>query len=237
MDILTLLAISSAPGACIILYIYLKDKHEREPIGLLFQSFLLGILAVLVTFMLSYPLDMFVPTDEEDLSQQAIHAFLIVALVEEFSKFIFVRGILYNNAHFNEPFDGIVYSVMVSMGFATFENVLYVSQGGVATAVMRMFTAVPAHATFAIIMGYYLGKAKFEHKRGFLALVGLGAATLFHGAYDYFWFISFVPGIWLGAIASLIVGVWLSRKAIAIHQEASPFRNGPTDLPDPPAAT
>lgn len=236
MDILTLLAISTAPGACIILYVYLKDKHEREPVGLLVQSFLLGILAVLVTFILSYPLDMFVPTDEQDFSQQAVHAFLIVALVEEFSKFLFVRGILYNNPHFNEPFDGIIYSVMVGMGFATFENILYVSQGGVATAVMRMFTAVPAHATFAILMGYYLGKAKFEHKRGILALVGLAAATLFHGAYDYFWFISFVPGIWVGAIASLAVGIWLSRKAIRIHQEASPFRTGQPDQ-EPPAPT
>lgn len=225
MDLLTLLAISSAPAACIILYIYLKDKHEPEPLSLLVKSFLLGILAVLVTFMISFPLDMFVPTDEEDLTQQAVHAFLLVALVEEFSKFLFVRGILYNDEHFNEPFDAIVYSVMVSMGFATLENILYVSQGGFSTALLRMFTAVPAHATFAILMGYYIGKAKFESGKGYLAWVGLLAATLFHGSYDYFWFISFVPGLWMGAIASLVVGVWLSRKAIRIHQDASPFRN------------
>ncbi len=224
MDTLTLLAISSAPGACIILYIYLKDKHEREPLSLLIKSFIFGILAVLVTFMISFPLEMFVPPDETNLSQQAVHAFILVALVEEFSKFLFVRGILYNNAHFNEPFDGIVYSIMVGMGFATFENIMYVSQGGVATAVMRMFTAVPAHATFAILMGYFLGKAKFEHKKGYMAIIGLLAATAFHGAYDYFWFISFIPGIWVGAIVSLVVGLWLSRKAIRIHQEASPFR-------------
>ncbi len=224
MDILTLLAISSAPGACIVLYIYLKDKHEREPVGLLIRSFVFGMLAVLVTFMISFPLDGFVPSDEQNFSQQAVHAFILVALVEEFSKFLFVRGLLYNHPDFNEPFDGIVYSVMVSMGFATLENILYVSQGGVSVALMRMFTAVPAHATFAVIMGYYLGKAKFEHNRGFLAIVGLLAATAFHGAYDYFWFISFVPGIWLGAMASLGVGVWLSRKAIRIHQEASPFQ-------------
>jgi len=226
MDFLTLLAVSSAPAACIIFYIYLKDKHEREPVSLLVKSFLLGIVSVLVTFAISYPLEMFIPTEEENLTQQAVHAFLFVALVEEFSKFLFVRGILYHGTHFNEPFDGIVYSVMVSMGFATLENILYVSQGGLDTALVRMFTAVPAHATFAILMGYYIGKAKFEEGRGYLSWVGLLAATLFHGAYDYFWFISFVPGIWLGAIASLFVGIWLARKAIRIHQEASPFKNG-----------
>jgi RsiW-degrading membrane proteinase PrsW (M82 family) len=225
MDLLPLLAISSAPGACVILYIYLKDKHEREPVGLLFKSFLLGIAAVVVTLLISFPLEMFVPTDEQDLIQQAFHAFLLVGLVEEFSKFLFVRGVLYNDDHFNEPFDGIVYSVMVSMGFATLENILYVSQGGLTVAVLRMFTAVPAHATFAVLMGYFIGRAKFEHGRGYLSLVGLLSATLFHGAYDYFWFISFIPGIWVGAIVSLVVGLWLAKKAIRLHQDASPFRN------------
>lgn len=235
MDLLTLLALSSAPAACIILYIYIKDKHEREPVSLLFKSFLFGILAVGVTFMISFPLDMFTPTDEQNLTQQAVHAFLLVALVEEFSKFLFVRGILFHDSHFNEPFDGIVYSVMVSMGFATLENILYVSQGGVSTAILRMFTAVPAHATFAVLMGYYIGKARFEPGSAPYSWIGLVAATAFHGAYDYFWFISFVPGIWVGAIASLVVGIWLSRKAIRIHQDASPFKDGASpSAMDPP---
>jgi RsiW-degrading membrane proteinase PrsW (M82 family) len=87
-----------------------------------------------------------------------------------------------------------------------------------------MFTAVPAHSTFGILMGYFLGKAKFDHKNeGLLAFVALLIATAFHGAYDYFWFISYIPGIWLGAILSLVVGVWLSKKAIRWHQQISPF--------------
>jgi protease PrsW len=148
-----------------------------------------------------------------------------VALIEEFSKFIFVRWVLYPNKNFNEPFDGIVYAVTVSLGFAGLENILYVlgDNGGVETAILRMFTAVPAHASFGVLMGYFLGKAKFEHQKAHHAFYALGVAALFHGAYDYFWFISYVPGIWLGAVASLLVGIFLSRKAIRIHQEASPF--------------
>jgi len=225
MGLLALLAIAMAPGVAIGIYIYLKDRHEKEPIGLLIKSFFYGVLSVLITFLLSFIIGKFVTIDELDVSEQAAHAFLIVALVEEFSKFIFVRGILYRNKNFNEPFDGIVYAVMVSMGFATFENILYVSEGGLGVALTRMFTAVPAHATFAILMGYYLGKAKFEHKKSYYALHALGIATLFHGAYDYFLFISFVPGIWLGALASLVLGIYLSKKAIKIHQEVSPFQS------------
>jgi RsiW-degrading membrane proteinase PrsW (M82 family) len=82
---------------------------------------------------------------------------------------------------------------------------------------------VPAHASFAVLMGYFLGKAKFEHGKAYYAFYALGVATLFHGAYDYFWFISYMPGIWIGAIISLITGVLLSRSAIRIHQAASPF--------------
>lgn len=231
---LILLAIALAPGFAIGVYIYLKDHHEREPIGLLLRAFFFGMLSIPVTLIISSIIDQFVAIDESSVTEQAVHAFLIVALVEEFSKFIFVRGILYNSNHFNEPFDGIVYSVMVSMGFATLENLLYVYSGGMGTAIMRMFTAVPAHATFAVLMGFYLGKAKFEHKKSYYALHALGVATLFHGAYDYCLFVSWIPGIVLGALVSLVVGIWLSKKAIRIHQLASPFKNQP---PDPTQTT
>ncbi len=224
MTFLALLAIALAPGLAIGVYIYLKDKHEKEPIGLLVKSFFYGILSTFVTLAISGAINQFVTIDETSISEQAVHAFLMVALVEEFSKFIFIRGFLYRNKNFNEPFDGIVYAVMVGMGFATFENIFYVAEGGMGVAILRMFTAVPAHATFAILMGYYLGKEKFEHKKSYYALHALGIATLFHGAYDYFLFMSFIPGIALGALVSLVLGVYLSRKAIKLHQDVSPFK-------------
>jgi len=224
MNVISLLSLALAPGAAIILFIYLKDKHEREPLSLLLISFLYGGLSTLVTLFISWPVNSLILTKEDDLIHQFFNAFFKVALIEEFSKFIFVRFILYNNKNFNEPFDGIVYAVMVSMGFATVENIIYVFQYGYATGVLRMFTAVPAHAAFAILMGYFLGKSKFTHRKEFYyGMVALLTASLFHGSYDYFWFISFVPGIWTGAILSLFVSFVLARKAIRIHQQASPF--------------
>src|SRR6187549_1762521 len=154
-----LLALALAPGAAITLYIYLKDKHEREPLGLLMVSFLYGICSTAVTLIISYPVNVFFLTREDDVVEQFANAFFKVAFVEEFSKFVFIRFILFNNKNFNEPFDGIVYAVMVSMGFATLENILYIFQSGFTTGVIRMFTAVPAHATFGALMGYFLGKA------------------------------------------------------------------------------
>lgn len=224
MDFLALLAIATAPGVAIGVYIYLKDKHEREPIGLLMRAFLFGAIGVFVTLLISLPINAIISINEKDLSEQAVHAFLIVALVEEFSKFIFVRGVLFRNSNFNEPFDGIVYSVMVGMGFATVENIMLVSEGGFGVGILRMFTAVPAHAGFAVLMGYFLGKAKFEHRKGYYSWYALGVATVFHGAYDYCLFVSYLPGIFFGAFIMLSVAIVLSRRAIHLHQLASPFK-------------
>lgn len=228
MDVFTLLGLALAPGTAIGIYIYLKDKHEREPLMLLLISFFYGILSTIVTLVISQPLSMLLMARESTVVTQFVEAFFKVALVEEFSKFIFVRFILFNNKNFNEPFDGIVYAVMVSMGFATLENVIYVFNYGFATGILRMFTAVPAHATFGVLMGYFLGKAKFSHNKKFMySVMGLFTATLFHGAYDYFWFIAEIDnvwtGIWIFAIVALVTGFILSRAAIRLHQQASPF--------------
>lgn len=233
MDVLTLLALALAPGTAIIIYIYLKDQHEREPLHLLLISFFYGVLSTFLTLSISFPLNAFLLTKEDDVVSQFINAFFKVALVEEFSKFFFVRFILFRNKNFNEPFDGIVYAVMVSMGFATLENIFYVYQYGFITGILRMFTAVPAHATFGILMGFYLGLSKFSHNRSiYLSLIALLVPTVFHGLYDYFWFIAEIKnvytGIWVFALISLVVAFILSRKAIRIHQQASPFiNNGP----------
>jgi protease PrsW len=223
-----LLGIALAPGFAIMLYIYLKDKHEREPLSLLALSFLFGVCSTLITLGISFPIDFLITLKDNDVVHQFYDAFFKVAPVEEFSKFLFVRFVLYPNKNFNEPFDGIVYAVMVSMGFATFENLFYVYSYGFETGILRMFTAVPAHATFGVIMGYFLGIGKFrKHHRLYFSLFALLGATFFHGAYDYFWFIADATGvwtgIWMGAIVSLVVGLILSRKAIRLHQQASPF--------------
>jgi len=213
------------PVFIIIVYIYVKDKYEKEPKRLLLGNFALGaVVSVLITTILYIIIDRLFPLDSASIFQQFIKAFVVVALVEEFSKYVIVRYVAQPNKAFNEPFDGNIYAVMVSMGFAATENIMYVMDGGLGVALLRAFTAVPAHATFAILMGYYMGKAKFSTNRFTLNLTGLLLAVLFHGAYDFFLFIDFVPGIWIGAFVSLIIGIVLSRKAIKWHQENSRFK-------------
>ncbi|TDA86473.1 PrsW family intramembrane metalloprotease, partial [Halomonas marinisediminis] len=93
----------------------------------------------------------------------------------------------------------------------------YVLEGGYEVALLRAFTAIPAHASFGVLMGYFMGKAKFSNNRVALNLLGLFLAIVFHGAYDFFLFLEFIPGIWVGAFISLFIGLYLSNKAIKKH--------------------
>uniref|UniRef100_UPI0025FFEA93 PrsW family intramembrane metalloprotease n=1 Tax=Winogradskyella sp. TaxID=1883156 RepID=UPI0025FFEA93 len=222
---MSLLLFAVAPVMAIILYIYFQDKYEKEPPKLLLLSFFFGaILSILIVTILYLFTGRLIPiTDEFSVWQQFIQAFIVVALAEEFSKYVIVRYFAQPKKAFNEPYDGIIYAVMVSMGFACTENIMYVLQGGFETAILRAFTAVPAHATFGVLMGYYMGKSKFSNNRFKLNMAGLFLAVLFHGAYDFFLFIRFIPGISIGAFVSLIIGIVLSRKAIKKHQQDSNF--------------
>jgi RsiW-degrading membrane proteinase PrsW (M82 family) len=223
---MNLLLIAVAPVLVILIYVYIHDRYEKEPPSLLIGSFLLGaVLSVILVFIIYFITgNVTGVTDNQSVGQHFIHAFLGVALTEEFSKYIIVRYYAQPKKAFNEPYDGIIYAVMVSMGFACTENILYVLEGGQYTAFMRAFTAVPAHATFGILMGYFMGKAKFTHKRSLFNITGLLLAVVFHGAYDFFLFINFIPGISIGAFVSLIVGIVLAKKAMRIHQENSHFK-------------
>ena len=224
---MNLLLIAVAPVLTIILYIYFQDKYEKEPVGLLVLSFLFGaIISILIVTILYLFTGRLIPiTNELSIWQQFVQAFVVVALAEEFSKYVIVKYFAQPKKAFNEPYDGIMYAVMVSMGFACTENIMYVIEGGYETAILRAFTAVPAHATFGILMGYFMGKAKFSNNRFKLNMAGLFLAVLFHGAYDFFLFIGFIPGISIGAFISLIIGIFLSRKAIKKHQENSNFKS------------
>ncbi|WP_147678829.1 PrsW family intramembrane metalloprotease [Algibacter pacificus] len=224
---MALLLAALAPVFFIIIYVYLKDKYEKEPKQLMLIAFVLGaVISIIITSIMYYVFDWFLPLkDRSDVVQQFIKAFFVVGLTEEFSKYVIVRYFAQNRKAFNEAFDGIVYAVMVSMGFAATENIFYVFESGFETAFLRAITAIPAHATFGVLMGYFMGKAKFSNNKVVLNLSGLVLAIVFHGAYDFFLFIDSIPGIWIGAFLSLFIGVLLSRQAIKHHQENSRFKN------------
>jgi RsiW-degrading membrane proteinase PrsW (M82 family) len=225
---MTLLALAIAPGIAICIYIFLKDIYNKEPKLLLAASFLFGIVSIIPPLFIETGFHKFF---NNGIFSTGLYAFCIVAFSEEFSKFLILRYYCFTRKSFDEPLDGIVYSVMVSMGFATIENIGYVYSYGYDTAIIRMFLSVPAHASFAIIMGYFVGKAKFDSANSLRYLVtGLFWAVFFHGLFDFFIFLQKSPSIepyisdallFAGAVISYFVAIRLSRKHIKLHQQLS----------------
>lgn len=236
----------AAPGIAICLYFFYKDMFNKEPTFNLIVSFILGCIAIFPALLFETYLG---PSAVDgSVVGVAIFSYLIVAFSEEGSKFLGLRLFSYNQKSFDEPFDGIVYAVMIGMGFATAENIKYLidSKAGseLSLGLLRMFTAVPGHATFAIIMGYFAGKAKFDPKNSFrLLLTGLLVAIFFHGTYDFFLFLTqysyvgqqegnqFLAG---GALVSFIVSIILCRKLIKRDRNISREMFKPKAPPPPP---
>lgn len=205
-----------------MIYVYWRDKFDKEPLTILARSFFLGVLSAGVAIVLQYAIDYVFPFEVGGYyTSTAIKSYAKVGLSEEWAKFILLYFFVFPNKHFDEPYDGITYAVMISMGFASFENVLYMVRYGSDVIYVRAITAVPAHATFAIGMGYYVGLAKFSKHRNTYLILGLLVATIMHGTYDFFLFLDRTPYLAFGAFISLILGIIWSLKAIRKHAERS----------------
>ena len=195
MGLVLILIISLAPIAFFAYKIYEKD-FDKEPTKILIRLFLCGVGSTFLTVLFTYLLNRFFPFFSRDFSELSIidlipYVFLGVAAVEEFSKWIFVYKLEYNDDEFNHLYDGIVYAAFVALGFACFENVLYVFEYGISTGIVRAITAIPGHLCDGIMMGYYLSMAKLSmcNNNKKLArkniLFSLMIPVIAHGIYDY----------------------------------------------------
>ena len=219
MSFLLLLFIAIIPGLAIGLYIYLRDIREPEPYGLLLLSVFYGVVAFFISQGIGYLLHTFMFAQEGDMTRKVLNAFLLVGLLSEGFKFLFLRGFTFYYKNFNQPFDGIVYSIMVGIGFATTENVLHVMSANTHTDILPLLTAVPANAVFAVIMGFFLGEAKLNRKRTFIfSLLALLLASLAHGAYDYLFYLTGITGLWKQVLVSLVIVVLLVQLALKLRK-------------------
>ncbi len=240
MTFLTFLA-AIVPGFLICYFIVKLDKHEKEPVPLLVISWILGVAIFFAARYFEGAFDdMIMPyVNEHNLNPNThpgilfFSAFIRTAFVEEFLKFTILMLIPYNHKAFNEPMDGIVYAVMIGMGFAIVENVIYcLSPPDIALAIVRNFTAVPSHAVFAVILGYYVGLAKFNPAKQIQYIfIGFFLTVFVHGLYDVFLFQEYENWLMILATFVLLGGLFFSRKFISLHQKDSPFKKNQTDEP------
>lgn len=188
-----LLAIAVLPAFLLIFYVYSMDKVEKEPVGLLTFLVILGGIIVIPAAILESILGLLLRHSSiGNSAYNILYAFLIVGCVEEGLKYLILKFSIWKSREFNYRFDAIVYGVCVGLGFALVENIFYVFlQGDYATLLIRTFTAIPAHAIYAVFMGYYFGQARLyssyhekEQEKVDLYLALLVPVFL-HGFYDF----------------------------------------------------
>jgi protease PrsW len=240
-----ILIFAVSPAIALAIYFYRKDKYEKEPREFLIRAFLGGTIAALLAVFIE---SAFISLSAHFEASRILNfgpvvtrflrvffvSFLVAGLVEEWCKYREFQDVIYENANFNEPFDGILYSVMIALGFATIENLGYVAAayfklGFINMAevgVGRAIFSVPSHCCFAVIMGYYFGKAKFARKerlRSSYLLKAFLYPVIAHGLFDFSIMIKTGWGVLLFIL--LLRWSWdFAFRAIYEEIEESPFK-------------
>ncbi|UJF25683.1 glutamic-type intramembrane protease PrsW [Planococcus sp. 107-1] len=153
-----LLTVAIAPSLALFSYFYLRDQFSSEPSRLLLNCFIYGAVLTFPIMFIQY-----VFQTEGVFNHLFAQNVLFASTVEEFFKWLVLIIAVYRHIDFEDPYDGILYGASVSLGFATVENVLYLLEFGLQTAFIRAFLPVSSHALFGVVMGYYLGRAKFTN--------------------------------------------------------------------------
>jgi len=218
---MTILVIASmAPIVFLLWYFDHLDKKEKESRRFLWSIFLWGVLITFIAGIIEYfSEDLLLSFVFDPLIQTFAIAFISTATVEESLKYLVVKKKVYDHPAFNEYYDGIIYAVVASLGFAAMENIFYVFEGGLYVAIIRAFLTVPAHALFGAIMGYNISLARFSTNKAdekkFLKK-GLILAIVFHGLYDFLLLISSSLALF---VVPILLGLWMyiRRKIKYLH--------------------
>lgn len=188
-----LLWVALLPPMILLFYIYSMDKKDRESPTLLMKIFLRGVIScipsIAVEFIGEELLNLYL--SPEDLRRTAAEAYFVVAFTEEIFKYIAVKKSTWYSYEYNYRFDGIVYAVFGSLGFAAIENIMYVFNYGLKTGIFRAVLSIPGHMMFGVFMGIFYGKSKELSLCGrrilaaFSDILAVAVPIALHGTYDY----------------------------------------------------
>ena len=182
-----LLAAALLPAVILMVFILRRDSKHPEPAWQLVKAFLFGVISVFVSTLFSTPFVSLLPGGYTNATTAVLYSFGAAAIPEEIAKLIMLWLFLRNNKHFDEHLDGVVYAVCVGLGFASLENIMYLTGAGedwLGTAIARGLLSVPGHFFFAVLMGYYYSLVHFGHDSTRNRIFVLAAPVLAHGIYD-----------------------------------------------------
>ena len=189
--ILTLAAV--IPAVVLLLHVMRKDRLEKESPFFILSLLVWGVLSTFAALILekigSFILSFFF--QYKTVLYNVLFYYVVVAMSEEGSKYFLLRKRTWNSPEFNCQYDAVVYATAISMGFALWENLIYVFRYGFTTAIVRALTAVPGHASFGVIMGVWYGlERRYDYwgnkpKRKISQILAFLLPVLMHGTYDF----------------------------------------------------
>lgn len=188
-----LIAAAVIPAIFLVIQINRADRLEKEPIRLIIALVIWGAVSTLLAAF-SEEIGILILTalfPENSLIYNLILNFVVVGCSEEGFKYLLLKKKTWKSPEFNCQFDGVVYAVCISLGFALWENIGYVGQYGIGTALVRAVTAVPGHGCFGVFMGAFYGMARrYENfgesgKSRSCRRLAILVPVLLHGTYDY----------------------------------------------------
>ncbi len=188
-----LIAAAVIPAVILLVHVERLDRLEKESPGLLISLIVFGVIATSVAALgerIGIALLSRSFAQETVLCDILLY-FGVVAFSEEGAKYVLLKRRTWRHPEFNCQFDGVVYGVFVSLGFALWENIGYVAMFGLTTALIRAVTAVPGHACFGVFMGAWYGMAKRREGAGDeegskrMRVRAILVPALLHGFYDF----------------------------------------------------
>ena len=186
-----LIAAAVIPAIVLLVKVYRSDRLEKEPPRLILGLVFLGVLATLLAMAGEWVGGMFLKNMYDSTLRDILLYFVVVAGCEEGAKYLFLRRRTWYDQNFNCQYDAVVYAVAVALGFALWENLSYVFEYGLTTALVRAVTAVPGHACFGVFMGAWYGSAKradnfgYPEKSVYYRVLSVLVPMFLHGLYDY----------------------------------------------------
>ena len=170
-----------APVLALLSFFYLRNEMFTEPRRTLVRAFLYGAIITFPILFIQYVLEA-----EGVIAQPFVSNVLFASALEEFFKWLILFIAILGHVEFDDPYDGILYGVAVSLGFATVENIIYLLSFGIEEAFVRALLPVSSHALFGVVMGYYFGRGKFatnNRQKEYLAIAFFAAFAL-HFSYN-----------------------------------------------------
>ena len=224
-----LIAAAVIPAIFLLKRVNKLDKLDKESPKLLLRLVIMGIISTLIALVAeeigTRVLGLFFT--QETILYDFIMYFIVVACSEEIAKYIVLKKVTWKNPEFNCTFDGVVYAVFVSLGFALWENIGYVGMYGFEVALARAITAIPGHASFGVFMGVFYGLAKKYEANGMpkrsksFRNMAYIIPVLLHGSYDFLATLDFAISnmIFIAFVGALFLFAFITVKKMSKDDE------------------